>query len=498
MRIPFTCLALLSLSAGIVIGQTPATSTADATTTQTGVTFKALLEQLDTEIAGDFGGKLSNDPNGRRVIVLATQFQSGIARGQYENSRNMLAELLDAMPTPQGKQIVIQLQQALPEEVKASKDALAAQVAALRDKAASICLAAKKESDLDPLFDEIEGMQIALGPGLDAREQEKLSATREFLVQWQKYLAQNSNGYEAAALAILRSIRDNPTSYPLMPLANIDSQIDLLAQSGPAERVEKVLSGLKTLDELPAAIEAIQSISHEDAQGLPTPGILNELERLESGAVALKSGDYAAALAATIIRPQDATKFVEYGLESGGPMPSGVAESAEYDRFPKDADSLEPEIANVIYSLRGQLLSAVLPAYIALQGNPRPMPGEDPSQYLIRLAGEAAARSDYGAVSQILSAYRVCAFDGAPPPWVDSAIAGCTTYFQGQKLEQAGSFAAAIVAYHRVLEQAPGRFNPVDLATARIAALRKDHSTEFDKAVNGLLEKAAPISPLGG
>jgi hypothetical protein len=108
------------------------------------------------------------------------------------------------------------------------------------------------------------------------------------------------------------------------------------------------------------------------------------------------------------------------------------------------------------------------------------------------------ARADYGEVSQILSAYRLCVFDGFAPPWLDAGIAGGTAYFQGQKLEQANSFAAAIAAYNRVLAQAPSRFNPAAQAVARIAALHKDHPADFDKAANSLSQPAPPATPGGG
>jgi hypothetical protein len=147
--------------------------------------------------------------------------------------------------------------------------------------------------------------------------------------------------------------------------------------------------------------------------------------------------------------------------------------------------------------LRQQLLTAILPAYLALPENPPPKPGEDPSRYLLRLAQEAAARADYGQVSQILSAYKVCAFNGGAPSWLDAGIAACSDYFKGQELEQGGSFAAAVVAYHRVLERAPGCFNPTAEAVARLAALRKDHPADFDRAVAGLLPPAS-TAPVGG
>jgi len=480
MKPILTYLALLSICAGlpgIALCQTSAPPAASAYPVAN-VSFKDLLDQLDTEIASELTGK-SSGGDGRRIITLAAQIQRDFSRGNYEGLRSTLGDLLDSMLTPQGKQIVIQLQQALPGAIEAGKDA------ALRDKAASVCMTSKKESDFDSLFNQIDAMQMGLATQLDAREQEKLGAAREFLVQWQKYVAQDAAGYNEAALATLRAIRENPTSFPLVPLSNIDARIDQLAQFGPSARIEKILGGVKTLDDLPGAITALRAIPISNSQNSTLPWILDELTRMESGAAALKAGDYAAALAAVTVPLFPVEDYSFKGRPSLSTLmmdSSGIA-------------GMTPE---VFFSLRKQLVAALLPAYLALPENPQPKAGEDPSLFLLRLAQEAAARGDYGEVPQILGAYKLCAFDGNPPSWVDAGIAACAAYFQGQKLEQAGSFAAAVAAYHRVLLQLPGNFSPVSQAAARILALSKDHPADFIKATSALLNSAPSASPGGG
>jgi tetratricopeptide (TPR) repeat protein len=470
-------------SAAIASGQTPAPPAAAASPAAANPSFQELLDQLDALIASDFSGKMANSPAGRRILNLTKQLHGGITRAEYGDSRTTLEQLLDAIPTAPGKQIVTQLQQALLGEIESRNNELVAKVAAFLDKAARICPEAKRASDLDPLFADIDAIEIASGLDLAARERETLDSASQFLTHWQAYLAQSAGGYEAAALATLRSIRDSPTSRPLVPLTVLNAQIDILTQSEPAGRVTKILNGVKTLDDLPAAIEALRAISLLDPERFGSEST-DGLAHMEFGARALKAGDYAAALATVAALPTNSALEDDYGRS-----------------FRSTSSAGQQYIAGIppatYFSLRNQLLTALLPAYLALPENPQPKPGEDPSQYLLRLAGEAAARSDYGEVSQILGTYRLCAFNDSPPPWVDSGIAACTAYFQGQKLERAGFFAGAIAAYHRVLDQGPDQFNPVSQATARIAALRKDHPADFDKAVNGLPQPILPPSVNG-
>jgi hypothetical protein len=484
MRTNQTYLALFALCAalpGIAVCQLPQPVAANANPAQADVSFKDSLDQLDSEIAAELAGKPSGGDN-RRIITLAAQIQRDFARGNYEGIRGSLADLLDAVPAPQGKQIVIQLQQALPGAIAAGRDAVAAQVAALRDRAATLCMTSRRESDFDTLLNEIDALQMGLATQLDAREQEKLGAAREFLVQWQKYVAQDAASYHVAALATLRAIRDSPSSFPLVPLSSVDSQIDQLARFETSARIEKILGGVKTLDDLPGAITALRAIPVSDSQNSTLPSTLDELTRMESGAAALKAGDYAAALAAVTVPPFPADEYIKEGRQMFSTLDSG---------------SFGGVGSEVFFSLRTQLLAALLPVYLALPENPRPKAGEGPSQFLLRLAGDAAARGDYGEVPQILSAYKLCAFDGNPPAWVDSGIAACAAYFQGQKLEQAGSFSAAIGAYHRVLQQLPGNFSPASQASARILALSKEHPADFIKATSALLNPA-PSPPVGG
>jgi hypothetical protein len=488
MRILLTSLALLSLCAafpGIAAGQAvppPPPSPVPAPSPS----FSALLDQLDTEIAGILAdGKHSNDES-RRMISLAAQIHRELARANFEMIRSTLSELVETIPTPQGRQIVTQLQQALPGAIAAAQDAVAAQVAALRDKAARLCMESKNESDFDPLFNEIDALRIGGANQIDEREQEKLEAARQFLGQWQKYVAQDSAGYDAAALNTLRTISENPTAFPLAPLSYINAQIDRLAQSDPSARIEKILSAVKTLDDLPAGIAALKSLSLHGPEASAANMIITELAGLDSGAAALKSGDYAAALSA-IATPPVPQESAGFQREDSRPsFPAVVMDSQVFTGLP----------AATYFSLRRQLLNALVPAYLGLAESSQPNPGEDPSQYLLRLAGAAAGRGDFGQVSQILGTYKVCAFNNSAPPWVDAAIAASSAYYQGQKLEQAGSFAAALSAYERVLEQEPSQYSPVAQATARITALRKDHPAEINKA--NPPPPTIPASPLGG
>ena len=398
---------------------------------------------------------------GRRVISLAAQFQRALARGEMENVRSALQQLFDDMPTSQGKQLVTQLQAALPDEITARENTLAAQIAALLGKAARSCIDAKKESDLDPVSNEIDAMETTLASRPDIHEAQKMRAAREFLEQWQKYIAEDAAGYQMAALATLFSIRDNPPSYPLVPLSVLNARIDLLAQAEPSECARKILDGLTKLDDLPAALAALKAISLQNSPNSPAPPNIDQLTRLESGAAALKAGNYSAALGAISIAPM-----------SGG--------SYDFDNSSYTNSTIPP----VFFRLREQLLIALLPAYLALPENPQPKPGENPGQYLHRLADGAAARE--GLRRSLANPERdenvrlqsLCSL------WIDAGIAGCASVFPRPKTgTKPISFAAALSAYNRVLSQAPSRFNPVAQATARIVALRKDHPSDLEKIV---------------
>lgn len=90
--------------------------------------------------------------------------------------------------------------------------------------------------------------------------------------------------------------------------------------------------------------------------------------------------------------------------------------------------------------LRRLLLAEVLPRYLEVSGNGEVKPGENPSQFLMRLVDEATANGDWDKVQRVLDAYRLSAFAMRAPAWLQGRSPPARRLFPAKTLRRRGSF----------------------------------------------------------
>lgn len=212
------------------------------------------------------------------------------------------------------------------------------------------------------------------------------------------------------------------------------------------------LRAVKNLDDLPPIITQLTKTVAPRRYGAgpyyDSSVIVAELNQIYKAHAAFKAGSYNQAIQVGTAAPYD----------GGGTMPS--------------VETIR---------LRNLLLAEVLPRYLEISGYGDMRAGENPSQFLMRLADEATAKGDWDMVQRVLDAYRLSAFAARAPAWLQGEITACAAFLNGQNFEKAGQFSLAVSSYQNVLRQS-GKHVPLKEAGERLAVIKKDHPEVFATA----------------
>jgi hypothetical protein len=211
-----------------------------------------------------------------------------------------------------------------------------------------------------------------------------------------------------------------------------------------------LLRAVKNLDDLPPVIAQLTKAAtprrYRSSITFDPSATVFELNQIHKAHTAFKAGYYNQAFQVGTVAP--------YG---GG----GTVSSLETVR------------------LRSLLLAEVLPRFLEVSGAGELKPGENPSQFLVRLADEATAKGDWDKVQRVLDAYRLSAFASRAPAWLQGEITACAAFLTGQNFEKAGQFALAVSSYQNVLRQSGSKHAPLKEAGERLAAIKKAHPEAF-------------------
>ena len=364
-----------------------------------------------------------------------------------DDAGRQLAMIGKSKASQEAKNIAVQLNALLPAAKAAFEKEYAERVDPVLKKAGQMCLDAKKAGDLDPVLAELKGLKLS-GYHPDSTNVARIEAASRFIVRWQDYITQFSAGYDERAKGILRDMAENPMMHPLLTREQVMSK---LGGEPKIVSLEKLLGSVKDLDELPKLIAEVGAVNSKRTSHDPganeTFTTLNELKQVYKAHALAKAGLYQNAL-------QTATAIYDSS--------NGVI----------SADAIR---------IKTMLLAEVLPKYLDLPEVAKPRDGENPNQFLLRIADEAAAKSEWEKVQRVLDTYRTSAFGVRAPWWLQGEITACSSYLSAEKLENAGDFRRAVMEYEKVLLQ-PGKRIPVKEATTRLAALKKQHPEDFDAA----------------
>ncbi|MDB6175719.1 MAG: hypothetical protein JWL59_5030 [Chthoniobacteraceae bacterium] len=424
------------------------------------------------------GAASSNAYEAERLI---SRIENGVARENFDEVDQSLNQLAVTRLSIEAKERVSLLQREIPKAAEERQKTFVAQVGAAIEKAGKACLTAKAESDLDPVLGELGALKKQRsdsGSGFSEPRQRlnaRLEGAARFVNRWQDYLVQTARGYDATARNLLRELADPSGSSQYYPIL---SRTEIVARLGKEQDVtaDDVVRGVKSLDELSKAIADLTRMSRESTNrtfGASESGaLLNEINQIARAHAAFKAGNYGSAL-----------------LTAAQGEGTGGLRSPESMR------------------LKTLLVLEVLPRFLELPDNPQPQAGENPSEFLLRLAGESVAQNDWPRVARILDAYRLTAFGFRQPPvWISADLESCQQFVAGRNLEKAGRFVPAILAYQRAVKTS-GKYSAQNAATDRLISMEKEHPDAFAEAgkepqMRELLDALRPaatqrLSPLG-
>lgn len=460
MKIPRPHLLLCALAASLV-----ATSSLRAEGLEE--LLAKLRVEVDKSIAEAKATKSNSTSSSYQLDQNLARLEAALVRENFDDADQALTQLAVAKLTIEAKGVINQLQRELPKAAEERQKSLVLQVGAAIEKAGKACLAAKAETDLDVPLVELGALRPRRAESASeqrTRLNTRIDSAIRFVTRWQEYLAQKARGYEGTARGILRDLADPSSSgnqyYPLV------SREEIIARLGKDSTPDDVLRTIKNLDELPKAIAEIQRMSRDSemrrssAFDGSTP--INDLNNLAKAHAAFKAGSYGMAL--------------QLASQVGSVMSSGSAEAIR---------------------LKTLLLAEVLPRYLELPENPQPKAGENPSQFLLRLAAEGATKDDWSRVARALDAFRATAFyPNQAPAWVAADLDACQAFVAGQNLEKASRFGPAVIAYQRAVKSG-GKYSPHERAAARLAAIEKEQPTAFadatkDASLRELIETLRP------
>ncbi len=280
------------------------------------------------------------------------------------------------------------------------------------------------------------------------RADSRIDAASRFVTRWQKYLSSVSSGDGESAGDILEELSDT-NEIGLIPRSEILARIHRPAPAqAPSQAyirpaLKELLDGLKTLDEVSAALDQLNAwISEGRAPH-------SEIQ-----------------LAITTLTPLDRAY---HEFKAG--LPTNLEVFLMETRYSSNYSML----------LRAQVIALVLPRYLGLPEETKPKPGEGLHTFLDRVATDALAKHNY-----VLAA-RARQFDYSMK-YGSQEMQGpqAASFIAAQNQEEAQQYAQAVASYQKTLAIGTDVV-PVKVIGERLAAIHKEHPMEYQEGLQQFL-----------
>jgi hypothetical protein len=334
---------------------------------------------------------------------------------------------------------------------KARVDAVKAKVDELLARAPDVLAKAQKTTDLDGLLADLQKVQTTSGNyDQDTQAQlGRLSSAYQFVAQWQDYLSARNSGNIQAAQETLRNLLNYQRSGDalLVPRSEILARSVELAGPGkpatpgaaiaPATDMSAILDGIKTMDDLEAALKALHALPSN--QG-PEVATLSQYASL-------------------------------YAASKSGLPPSFELGPQSY---------MNPTLPPQFERIKAMVAINLLPGFIG-ESAPTPNPGETVAAYIDRATEAAISKQDWTSLKKIIEAT-------AKINQTQQNSTGARSFLAGLSQEMAGQYAQAVASYQSVLRD-PDDSVPIKVVGDRLAAIKKDHPADYDEGM-----KPAPMS----
>ena len=350
------------------------------------------------------------------------------------------------------RRVVERAQRELPRMIVAQRERFIADVEKAIENTRTQCLAATKESDLSPLFNELSALREAQ-PGGDSvptvtRAVRKLESAIKTTEAWMDFIVAKTAGNSQKALAALKQTSDATQSYPILPLAEVERRIGDLS---PSQQQQKT--------DLAAAFARVKTLADVEAVG-------GEIEAMK-------------------VNPQDSFEvngvkswFRSFRAANAAYLGGDIGDAwSRIGQVPMDGGTWFPHTLR----LRQMLLTELTPLVLKLPPGTGRRPDETHEQFLDRLFATAAREGRWEDIERMASARVRAPGSSAVSARLSDLSYAVRSYLDGGRFEAAGDFPAAISAYERVL-RATAELAPVAEATERLKSLRQSHPEAFAEA----------------
>jgi hypothetical protein len=321
------------------------------------------------------------------------------------------------------------------------------------------CLEAKAPEDLDGLLLRCSAAQMQANRGSDVmneRLSHKLQGVVQTLSGWASYLDFRNAGDKQRANNILRGLISNGFAFPILTVQEIESKLADVADAQMDIRtaIAKVFAGINSPDDLPTALERIQSYS-----GNPQNQQFNQLRT-------------------------EAPRISAY-MEAWKSAQAGDATTA-LAMLNRSLSSLE-EAQRYYTPIKGQIESRVLKDKVGAWTKLPQNPNEAPRDYLARILDEMKERADYATMLEVMAFASEVERTGKTLASLANRQA-IEQFLAGQRFEKVGDGVAAITSYRLVVGLPASKYAPTDKAAEALTGLLTKYPEAF-KSYEGVLSE---------
>lgn len=322
------------------------------------------------------------------------------------------------------------------------------------------CLDAKSSADLDGLLIRCSALQLRVRPNnntvLSQRVSRKLAGASETLAAWADYLDFLEAGDSKRAGDALRRLVQGASGLPVLSSEQIAERLGPIADDNSSieSHVAEILADVQTPDDLPEALQKLVTYLNSPLLGQNTTAQY-EVQRLRSFIEAWRAA-----------RERNVSETI-----------------AQLNSSQLGSLDIRPLYSSIAKQIRDRLLREAVSQW----GEFEQQTGESDSAYLSRIVDELNSRHEYAKLRDALAfSARYLRTDESQGSRV---MIDC--FLGGQRLEEAGDFAAAVTNY-RIVVASSAEFAPTEAAQEGLRRI-KDHDPSFltddMRRMNGLLER---------
>ena len=422
--------------------------------------FQAAIEK-ETKRQPPAPPRRSDPESDGSLTYLPAELRMVIARGDLNEIERVVGEIASAFQSDTIREMAQKLHADLRAEIEKKEAAAVAHFQALIESASKAVRAATKPADLDATLRNLSLGDLAdrgsFGPNVNA-ERSRVETARQFVVYWQDYLASREWSDTRTAIQKLESASN--LKIELLPRSEILARLGELKKTKsltPGERIAEIMGRTKSLEAIPAAINALLALEQEQG-GL-------------SGPIIFLRGELAAISGA----------YQEY--KNGFPTTFSIK---HFSNQPNEADPVR-----LTQSLRLELLFVVLPRVLGVDENLKPNRDETMQSYLDRIISQAAETLD----ARLL--LRAREFQNALSGERQMDLTALQPLLAAQNQDVAGQFAPAVASYQMALKIG-GDLVPAKSIGARLEAIKTSHPAEYAQGMEQFLKNPPSFPYRGG